>query len=124
LIEFEVIDQDVPSILGLPSTVEMNLVHRVDTIDTQDLPNKVFGQYSDVLGCISDPTYHINIEPSCKPVIHPPHRVPVKLQPKIQEDLSRMKISRKSLPQPVGSIAWSQLSNQMAHCVYVLTPVT
>jgi len=96
LIEFEVIDQDVPSILGLPSTVEMNLVHRVDTLDTtdtQDLPNKVFGQYSDVfdgLGCISDVTYHINIKPSCKPVIHPPRRVPVKLRPKIQEELSRM----------------------------------
>ena len=96
LIEFEVIDQEVPSILGLPSTVEMNLVYRIDTLDTtdtQDLPNKVFGHCSDMfdgLGCISDVTYHINIKPSCKPIIHPPHRVPVKLWPKIQEELSHM----------------------------------
>jgi len=44
----------------------------------------------DGLGCISDVTYHINIKPSCKPAIHLSHCVPVKLRPKIQEELSRM----------------------------------
>ena len=36
MIEFEVIDQNVPCILGLPTTIEMNLVHCVDTFDTED----------------------------------------------------------------------------------------
>ena len=44
----------------------------------------------DGLSCISDVTYHINIKPSCKPVIHPPCRVAIKLQLRIQEELSRM----------------------------------
>ena len=33
--------------------------------------------------------YHINIDQTCKPVIHPPRRVPVTLRPKIQDELKR-----------------------------------
>ena len=60
MIEFEVIDQDVPSILGLPTTVEINLVQHVNTIataDAKDLSTKGSDHYNDVfdgLGCISD----------------------------------------------------------------------
>ena len=96
MIEFEVIDQSVPCILGLPTTIEMNLIHRVDTFDTKETPDHlttVYDHYKDVfkgLGCISDVLYHININPSCQPIIHPPRRVPIKLRPKIQKELSRM----------------------------------
>ena len=98
MVEFEILDQEVPSILGLPTTIEMNLVHRVDTLDTvmdgrDPVCAEIFDYYSDVfagLGCISDVLYHINIDSSCQPVIHPLRRVPIKLRPKIQEELQRM----------------------------------
>ena len=50
-------------------------------------------QYSDVfegLGCITNVKYHIKVDPTHPPVIHPPRRVPVTLRPKIQEQLARM----------------------------------
>ena len=87
-VEFEVIDQEVPNILGLNTCIEMNLVQRIDTV-----ANDVFEKYSEVfsgLGCIANIQYHINIYPSHKPVVHPPRRVPVKLRPEVQEELKRM----------------------------------
>ena len=38
-VEFEVIDQDVPNILGLHTCIEMNLVQHIDTVadDTNDV---------------------------------------------------------------------------------------
>lgn len=66
----------------------MKLVQRIDSLDI-DLLN----QYNDVfegLGCITDVTYHIKVDPTHPPVIHPPRRVPVTLRSKIQEELARM----------------------------------
>ena len=34
-IEFEVLDQDVPNILGLPTSVELNLIKRIDSSRTE-----------------------------------------------------------------------------------------
>ena len=90
-IEFEVIDQDVPCILGLDTCIEMNVVQRIDTVDEQ--AGAIYEKYSDVfdgLGCINNIQYHINIDQTCKPVIHPPRCVPVTLRPKIQDELKRM----------------------------------
>ena len=87
-VEFEVVDQEVPSILGLKTCTEMKLVQRIDSLDID-----LLDQYSDVfegLGCITDVTYHIKVDPTHPPVIHPPRRVPVTLRPKIQEELARM----------------------------------
>ena len=71
--------------------IELNLVQRVDHID--DEANELFEKYTDVfdgLGCITNVQYHINIDQCHKPVIHPPRRVPVKLRPKVQDELKRM----------------------------------
>ena len=38
-IEFEVLDQDVPNILGLPTSVELNLIKRIDTVQEQNTPD-------------------------------------------------------------------------------------
>jgi len=51
MIEPKVIDQDVPSILGLPTTVEINLACHVDTLataHTKDLSTQAFDHYNDV----------------------------------------------------------------------------
>ena len=51
-VEIEVVDQEVPSILGLKTCTEMKLVQRIDSLDVD-----LLDQYSDVfegLGCITD----------------------------------------------------------------------
>ena len=42
------------------------------------------------LGCISKTDYHIKVDETSQPVFHPPRRVTVTLQPKIQAELNRM----------------------------------
>ena len=91
LIEFEVVDHDVPNILGLVTCIEMNLVQRIDTVTTKN--TTLFEQYCDVfegLGCVTNVSYHIRIDTTKTPVIHPPRRVPITLRPKIQEELAHM----------------------------------
>ena len=88
---FEVINQDVLNILGLKTCMELNLVQRLDTINNQTAD--IVDTYSNVfegLGCITDASYHIKIDKSAQPVIHPPRKVPVTLKPKIQQELNYM----------------------------------
>ena len=90
-IRFEVIDQDVPNILGLQTCVDMNLVQRLDAINSHD--TDLLESYSNVfegLCCISNTDYHIKTDKAYQPVVHPPRRVPVTLQPKIQAELTQM----------------------------------
>ena len=90
-VEFEVVDQNVPNILGLKACTEMNLIQRVDAIDNQ-IPDP-FSKYSDVfegLGCITNVVYHIEVQQDSKPVVHPPRRIPVTLRPKVREELNHM----------------------------------
>ena len=91
LVEFEVVDHDVSNILGLVTCIGMNLVQRIDTVTNKN--TTLFEQYYDVfkgLGCVTDVRYHIRINPTKTPVIHPPRRMPITLRPKIQEDLARI----------------------------------
>ncbi len=49
-------------------------------------------EYADVfegIGCL-DKSYHIEIDPTVKPVIHPPRRVPVTLKDPLKKELDRM----------------------------------
>ena len=50
----------------------MNFIQRIDTV--ADDTNDVFEKYSEVLnglGCITNIQYHINVDQSHKPVVHP-----------------------------------------------------
>ena len=78
----------MPCILGLDTCIEMNVVQRINTVDRQ--AGAIYEKYSNVfdgLGCINNIQYHINIDQTCKPVIHPPRHVPITLRPKIQDEL-------------------------------------
>ena len=106
LIEFEVIDHGVTNILGLVTCIEMNLVQCIDTVSKDHVT--LFEQYYDVfegLGCITDVRYHIRTDPTKTPVIHPPHRVPITLRPKIQAELARME-SLDVIEKVTGPISW------------------
>ena len=52
----------------------------------------IFQEYVDVfegIGCL-DESYHIEIDLSVKPVIHPPRRVSVTLKDHLKKELDRM----------------------------------
>ena len=90
-IEFQVVDQDVPSVLGLETSTKMNLVQRIDVLNSQT--TDVLEKYKDVfegLGHITNVTHHISLQQGSKPVVHPPRRVPVTLRPKVRQELARM----------------------------------
>ena len=50
-IEFEILDQDAPSIFGLPTAVELNLIKHIYTVDKQTKPNnsEFYKNYKDIL---------------------------------------------------------------------------
>ena len=95
-VEFEILDQDVPSVLGLPTAIELNLIKHIYTVEEQTIPDnntEFYEKYINVfngLECVSNILYHIDVDPSHQPVIHPPHWVPVMLRSKIQQELDRM----------------------------------
>ena len=66
----------------------MQLIKRIDV-----LTNDTLNQYADTfhgLGCITEVTHHIELDPNCKPVIHPPRKVPVTIRSKVKKELERM----------------------------------
>ena len=86
------VDQDVPSILGLETSTKLKLVQRIDVINNKPTDLDVFQKYRDVFegfGCITKVVHHIAMKEENKPVVHPPRRVPVTLRPKIKEELQR-----------------------------------
>ena len=76
--------------------VLVNDNHDIDTVvhdnTTASASSDVFQEYPDVfegIGCLEG-SYHIEIDPTVKPVIHPPRRVPVTLKYPLKKELERM----------------------------------
>lgn len=46
--------------------------------------------FDDTVGCFEEYEYHITVDPSVKPVIHPPRRVPLELKERLREQLNEM----------------------------------
>ena len=67
---------------------------RLYDIHTNELPKQkdIDSSYMDLfegLGCMPD-TYSIKVDPSVKPVIHPPRKVPISMKEKVKKELLRM----------------------------------
>ena len=98
-IEFQVVNRNVPDILGLTTCLELNLVKPVLTIDENERTQStvppesdIFEQYNDVftrLGCVKGVVHHIATDPAVKPVVHPPRRVSAPLHQKVKDELDR-----------------------------------
>ena len=81
-----------PPILGLTACSKLNLVKRVETVAQAPRTKKeLVDKFADVfsgLGCMKG-EYHIELDDSVQPVIHPLRRIPYslleKLKPKLQE---------------------------------------
>ena len=98
-IDFYIVDSSVPSVLGGSTCRETGLIQRLYNIQTnelpkqkKDLPQDIESSYKDLfegLGCMPD-TYTIKVDPSVKPVIHPPRKVPISMKEKVKTELLRM----------------------------------
>ena len=83
------IEQDLPSILGLKSCLDLGLIKRIYYLQEENLES----EYADVfegLGEIKGVQHKIQIDPNATPVVHPPRRVPVALREPLKEELQRM----------------------------------
>ena len=89
MLEFILVEQDLPPILGLKSCLELGLEQRIYSLKEESLES----EYADVfegLGEISGVQRKIKIDPNATPVIQPPRRVPVALREPLKEELQRM----------------------------------
>ena len=104
---FQVIDQSFEPIIGLQSSLDLNVVtiNNVDSVlqssDTckshtnYTIMSKAYiGEcYKDIFGTDLGKLpveYHMKIDPDVKPVVRPPRRIPVAMQSKVKEELERM----------------------------------
>ena len=108
---FYVTEAQGPAILGLPTVLELELVteHRGkesdrrnqekedqssirNTLDVIKNKDDLMFKYPDCFNGIGtfDGRYHIIIDPTVSPVIHPPRRVPIALKDDIKEELDEM----------------------------------
>ena len=86
-LDIQIVDQDVQPVLGLKSSIDLNLVNRVYTVNNQstesaegmlDKPDNLFHG----IGCLPA-KYDIKIDPSIPPVVAPPRRIPHTLRDKV-----------------------------------------
>ena len=87
---FIVTDNNLPPVLGLPTSEKLSLIKRV--IGNIEITNRIELSYPECfgeIGCLSH-TYHIELNPNVKPVIVPPRKIPHSLKPKLKKELDRM----------------------------------
>ena len=103
ILEFQVVDFEVKLILSAETCQQLKFLQVLvnDKNDKDEIAqdkmsvnttSDIFQECADVfegIGCL-DESYHIEINPSVKPVIHPPRRVPVALKDPLKKELDRM----------------------------------
>ena len=104
---FQVIDQPFEPLIGLQSSLELNVVtvNNVDSVLPNLGPHKLHISHTDItkayIGeCYKDifgadlgklpVEYRMKLDPEVKPVIQPPRRIPVLMQDKVKAELERM----------------------------------
>ena len=95
IIPFFVVTVPSTPILGLQACDKLNLVKKVDQV-APSFPTKesIIRDYPEVfegLGSM-DGEYHIVLDETIKPVIHPPRKVPYSIQGKLKEKLSQLEV--------------------------------
>ena len=89
---FIVIDSNSPSIIGLNTSEELNLLKRLSNVNVNS-DIDFYTKYADCFGNIGllKHEYKIQLKSDAEPVIHAPRRVPIALKDKLRHVLDRMK---------------------------------
>lgn len=92
-LSFFVAAVESPPILGLSACQKLNLVIRVAGVTQAPLTkDEILAEFPNVftgLGCMGG-TYHIELDDTVEPVIHPPRRVPYSLLEKLKQKLQEL----------------------------------
>ncbi|XP_064646192.1 uncharacterized protein LOC135499377 [Lineus longissimus] len=92
--DFVVVDKRSDPVLGLRTSVKMNLLQRIDALNRPTSDSEcILDEYKDIfegLGCLDVPEHHIEIDPSVKPVIHAPRKFPIAMQDRFKTQLDRL----------------------------------
>ena len=90
---FIVVDSDSVPILGLNTSVKLNLIKQIYQI-SENIPSTtpIHEEFSDCFGEISclPRIHHIEIRDDVKPLIAPVRKIPFALKPKLKKELTRM----------------------------------
>lgn len=93
--EIQIVDDNVQPILGLKSSLDMNSVNRVYTVNRNQSTESVEGLLNEYdhlfhgIGCLPG-KYDIKVDHRVKPVVAPRRRIPHTLKDKVREELQRM----------------------------------
>ena len=85
---FQVVDGSYTPLLGRESCEQLGLVQHIGTIGSKNILDD-FPEVFEGLGCLPG-KYHISINPSVQPVVHPPRRIPHSKRDSLKKELDRM----------------------------------
>lgn len=88
MVDFILIEQDLPSILGLKSCLDLGLIKRIYHLQEENLESEYAGVFQG-LGEVKGVQHKVQIDPNATTVVHPPRRVPVALREPFKEELQR-----------------------------------
>ena len=83
-----VVDGSYTPLLGRESCEQLGLVQRISTIGSKGILDE-FPEVFQGLGCLPG-KYHISVDPSVQPVVHPPRRIPHSKRDPLKKELDRM----------------------------------
>ena len=92
-----VVDKPVVPILGLQTSIKLNLIKTVNSLLTQ---GDILTKFEDLfIGLGKRPgKYHIQVDPTVQPVVDAPGRVPLAVRAQVKEELDRMQSLRVITP--------------------------
>ncbi|KAL1277849.1 hypothetical protein QQF64_024522 [Cirrhinus molitorella] len=120
-IEFEIIKNDAPAILGHAACQKMGMVKRLYQVEKNEDILKDFEDLFIGLGCLSG-EHRIKINTEIRPVVHAPRRIPVALRDRVIKELQRMEemgvIAKQAEPTEwVNSMVTVVTANKIRICM-------
>ena len=85
---FQVVDGSYTPLLGRKSCEQLGLVQRISTIGSKGILDE-FPEVFQGLGCLPG-KYHISVDPSVQPVVHPPRGIPHSKRDPLKKELDCM----------------------------------
>lgn len=90
ILEFQIVDEDSPAILGREACSKLGLIKRIYKVENKDQTD-ILNEYKYVftgIGCVPG-LHHIQLNPDVTPVIHAPRKIPIALKG-VKMELKRM----------------------------------